>query len=63
MTEKRVLVTGACGEMGQALVQGLARRGGYRIVTSDLAPASRGHQDDVVRTCAGGSDIQNQNFL
>jgi len=38
MTEKTVLVTGACGEMGQALVQGLARRGGYRIVTSDLAP-------------------------
>ncbi|MEO7840239.1 MAG: hypothetical protein ABIU06_12900, partial [Anaerolineales bacterium] len=40
MTEKRaqrVLVTGACGEMGQALIQGLARRDGYRIVTSDLA--------------------------
>ena len=38
MTEKFVLVTGACGEIGQALVQGLARKGGYRIVTSDLAP-------------------------
>lgn len=38
MTEKLVLVTGACGEIGQALVQGLARKGGYRIVTSDLAP-------------------------
>ena len=38
MTEKLVLVTGACGEIGQALVQGLARQGGYRIVTSDLAP-------------------------
>jgi threonine 3-dehydrogenase len=38
MTEKRVLVTGACGEMGQALVQALATRGGYRITTSDLAP-------------------------
>jgi len=47
MTEKLVLVTGACGEMGQALIQGLARTvapganagaGGYRIVTSDLAP-------------------------
>src|SRR4026207_925002 len=37
MTEKLVLVTGACGEMGQALIQGLARRGGYRIVTADLA--------------------------
>ncbi len=38
MTEKLVLVTGACGEIGQALVQGLSRQGGYRIVTSDLAP-------------------------
>ena len=41
MTEKRaqrVLVTGACGEIGQALVQALASRGGYQIVTSDLAP-------------------------
>ena len=38
MTEKLVLVTGACGEIGQALIQGLAQKGGYRIVTSDLAP-------------------------
>jgi threonine 3-dehydrogenase len=38
MTEQRVLVTGACGEIGQALVQALATRGGYRITTSDLAP-------------------------
>jgi threonine 3-dehydrogenase len=38
MTEKLVLVTGACGEIGQALVQGLAQKGGYRIVTADLAP-------------------------
>src|SRR5258706_1758800 len=38
MTEKLVLVTGACGEIGQALVQSLAKRGGYQIVTSDLAP-------------------------
>src|SRR5512141_2487412 len=38
MTEKLVLVTGACGEIGQALVQGLNQKGGYRIVTSDLAP-------------------------
>ena len=38
MTEKLVLVTGACGEIGQALIQGLANKGGYRIVTSDLAP-------------------------
>jgi threonine 3-dehydrogenase len=38
MAEKLVLVTGACGEIGQALVQGLHQKGGYRIVTSDLAP-------------------------
>jgi len=38
MTETSVLVTGASGEIGQALVQGLVKRGGYRIVTSDLAP-------------------------
>ena len=37
MTEKTVLVTGACGEIGQALVQNLSRQGGYRIVTADLA--------------------------
>ena len=34
MSEKTVLVTGACGEIGQALVQHLAQRGGFRIVTN-----------------------------
>ena len=38
MSEKTVLVTGACGEIGQALVHNLAERGEYRIVTADLAP-------------------------
>jgi len=38
MTQKAVLVTGACGEIGQALVQALAQRGGYRVVTADIAP-------------------------
>jgi len=38
MNEKLVLVTGACGEIGQALVQELAQKGGYQIVTSDLMP-------------------------
>jgi len=37
MSEKSVLVTGACGEIGQALVQSLAKRG-FRIVTADLMP-------------------------
>src|SRR5512136_1164257 len=36
MSEKTVLVTGACGEIGQALVKKLAERGGFRIVTADL---------------------------
>jgi threonine 3-dehydrogenase len=38
MSDQQVLVTGACGEIGQALVQGLAQRGGLRIVTADLMP-------------------------
>lgn len=38
MTKKQILVTGACGEIGQALVQGLALRGDYDIITADLAP-------------------------
>jgi threonine 3-dehydrogenase len=38
MSQKTVLVTGACGEIGQALVQELAKRGGYHIVTTDLLP-------------------------
>ncbi len=38
MPDKAVLVTGACGEIGQALVQSLGRKGGFRIVTTDLAP-------------------------
>ena len=38
MSEKAVLVTGACGEIGQALIQNLSARGDYRIVTADLAP-------------------------
>jgi threonine 3-dehydrogenase len=38
MTEQLVLVTGACGEIGQALVQGLSQKGGCKIVTSDLYP-------------------------
>lgn len=36
--KKTVLVTGACGEIGQALVQELSKRGDYRVVTADMAP-------------------------
>jgi nucleoside-diphosphate-sugar epimerase len=35
MTVKQVLVTGACGEIGQALVGQLSKRG-YQIITSDF---------------------------
>jgi threonine 3-dehydrogenase len=42
MSDKVVLVTGACGEIGQALVQRLAERGGYQIITTDLMPLPDG---------------------
>ncbi len=45
MTQKAVLVTGACGEIGQALVQGLTRKGGCRIVTTDLMPLPEAIRD------------------
>lgn len=45
MTQKAVLVTGACGEIGQALVQGLTRKGGYRIITTDLMPLPEAIKD------------------
>ncbi len=38
MSEKVALITGACGEIGQALVQELAEQGTHRIITMDLAP-------------------------
>jgi len=38
MSGEQVLVTGACGEIGQALVQELSRKNGYRIVTADMSP-------------------------
>ena len=59
MSEKQVLVTGACGEIGQALVQELAKRGGYKIVTADFMPlpdsikslSSEHVQGDLVYNC------------
>lgn len=53
MSEKTVLVTGACGEIGQALVQGLAKRGGYRIVTTDLLPPAEAIQPLVAEHVQG----------
>jgi len=38
MSMKNVLITGACGEIGQALVQGLAKKGGHQIIAADIVP-------------------------
>ena len=51
--QKCVLVTGACGEIGQALVQELARRGGFRVITADLAPLPEAISNVVASTCRG----------
>jgi threonine 3-dehydrogenase len=50
---RSVLVTGACGEIGQALVQELARRGGYRVVTADIAPLPESIRDAVAEHVQG----------
>jgi len=38
MPEKKVLITGACGEIGQALIQSLAETGMNEIISLDLKP-------------------------
>jgi threonine 3-dehydrogenase len=53
MAEKTVLVTGACGEIGQALVQELSKRGGCRIVTADIAPLPDDIKDLVAEHVQG----------
>ena len=50
---KTVLVTGACGEIGQALVQELSRRGGFKLVTADLVPLPAGIADLVTEHVQG----------
>jgi len=50
---KSVLVTGASGEIGQALVQELAKRGGYRIVTADIAPLPQSAKPAVAEHVQG----------
>ena len=62
MTGKLVLVTGACGEIGQALVQGLAKQGGYRIVTADLSPLPDSIWDIVVEHAQGDLVYKIKNF-
>ena len=53
MTEKTVLVTGASGEIGQALVQELSKRGGCRVVTADIAPLPDAIRDLVAEHVQG----------
>ncbi len=62
MSEQQVLVTGACGEIGQALVQGLAKSGGYRIVTSDLAPLPESMRPLVAEHVVGDLVYKVKNF-
>ena len=63
MSDKAVLVTGACGEIGQALVQKLAERGGYRIITTDLMPLPGRPPGAVRRARAGGSRLSGKAIL
>lgn len=53
MANKTVLVTGACGEIGQALVQELSKRGGYQVVTADIAPLPDAIKNLVVEHVPG----------
>jgi len=60
--QKCVLVTGASGEIGQALVQELAARGGYRVVTADIAPLPDAIRDSVVEHVQGDLLYKIKNF-
>ena len=55
MPDKKVLITGACGEIGQALIQSIAKEGNAEIVSLDLKPLpeklasmSQHHQADLL---------------
>ena len=62
MAQKTVLVTGACGEIGQALVQELSTRGGCRIVTADIAPLPNAIKDLVAEHIQGDLVYKVKNF-
>jgi len=53
MRMQNVLITGACGEIGQALVQGLAQKGGYQIVAADIAPLPENIKSLVIEHVQG----------
>jgi len=55
MPDKKVLITGACGEIGQALIQSLSEEGNSEIISLDLKPLpekmvgmSKHHQADLL---------------
>lgn len=55
MPDKKVLITGACGEIGQALIQSLSAEGKNEIISLDLKPLpenlagmSQHHQADLL---------------
>ena len=62
MRKKVVLVTGACGEIGQALVQRLAQQGGFHIVTMDLAPLPESLRALSAEHVQGDMLIKNKQF-
>jgi threonine 3-dehydrogenase len=62
MSEKTVLVTGACGEIGQALIQGLSKRGNYRIVTTDLLPPAEAIRPLVAEHLQGDMVLRVKQF-
>jgi threonine 3-dehydrogenase len=59
---KSVLVTGACGEIGQALVQELVKRGGFRITTADLMELPTAIRDSVDEHVQGDLIYKIKNF-
>ncbi len=60
--DKTVLITGACGEIGQALVQELSRRGGYQLVTADLVALPGSIADLVAEHIQGDLVYKIKNF-
>ena len=53
MSPAMVLVTGANGEIGRSLLQTLAERGGYEVVTLDLTPLPESMRSLVSASYAG----------
>ena len=48
MRKKVILITGASGEIGQALVQGLCDQNDLPIITLDIAPTSEAAHPNVL---------------